>query len=90
MIVLQTFVLPSAEVTSIFDPLRDAHKVFALFKFGKRNVRCCSSVFLCPLNCDTTFKITNRLKVNNDNLKFNSNFKSHIKVRKTSRAHSHV
>jgi hypothetical protein len=29
------------------------------------------------------FKITNRLKVNNDNLKFNGDFKSHITVKKT-------
>jgi hypothetical protein len=32
----------------------------------------------CSLNCDITFKITNRLKVNNDNFKFNDDFKSHI------------
>jgi hypothetical protein len=31
--------------------------------------------FWCPLNCDVAFKITNRLKVNNDNLKFNDNLK---------------
>jgi hypothetical protein len=31
-------------------------------------------------NCDITFKITNRLKVNNDNFKFNDDFKSHITV----------
>jgi hypothetical protein len=34
-------------------------------------------------NCDVDFKITNKLKVNNDNFKFNSNFKSHITVRRT-------
>jgi hypothetical protein len=34
----------------------------------------------CHPNCDVLFKITNRLKINNDNLKFNSNFKSHITV----------
>jgi hypothetical protein len=31
-------------------------------------------------NCDVAFKITNRLKVNNDNFKFNNDFKSHIIV----------
>jgi hypothetical protein len=39
--------------------------------------------FLCFFNCDVIFKITNRLKVNNDNLKFNSDFKGHITVRRT-------
>lgn len=38
------------------------------------------SVFLvfywCPFNCDVHFKITNRLKINNDNLKFNDDFKA--------------
>ena len=33
------------------------------------------------LNYNVTFKITNKLKVNNDNLKFNDNFKSHIIVK---------
>jgi hypothetical protein len=35
-------------------------------------------------NCNITFKIINRLKVNNDNLKFNSDFKSHIIFEKIS------
>jgi ribosomal protein L35 len=30
-----------------------------------------------------SFKITNRLKINNDNFKFNNNFKRHIIVEKT-------
>ena len=34
-------------------------------------------------NCDVTFKIINRLKVKNDNFKFNDDFKSHIIVGKT-------
>jgi hypothetical protein len=38
-------------------------------------------------NCDVTFKITNKLKVNNDNFKFNSNFKSHITVERTPKKH---
>jgi hypothetical protein len=37
-----------------------------------------------PRDCDVSFKITNRLKANNDNLKFNNDFKSHITVRRTS------
>jgi hypothetical protein len=41
----------------------------------------------CHSNCDVTFKITNRLKVNNDNLKFNGDFKNHITVRMTPRKH---
>jgi hypothetical protein len=39
--------------------------------------------FWCSPNYDVTFKITNRLKVNNDNFKFNCNFKSHIIVGRT-------
>jgi hypothetical protein len=39
---------------------------------------------VCPPNCNVTFKIINRLKVNNDNLKFNSDFKSHIIIKRTS------
>jgi hypothetical protein len=39
----------------------------------------------CHPNCDVLFKITNRLKVNNDNLKFNGNFKSHITVGRNTR-----
>jgi hypothetical protein len=39
--------------------------------------------FLCPLNCDVTFKIANKLKRNKDNLKFNGDFKSHITVERT-------
>ena len=34
-------------------------------------------------NYDIAFKIINRLKVNNNNFKFNGNFKSHIIIRKT-------
>jgi hypothetical protein len=36
---------------------------------------------LCLLNCDIAFKITNRLKVNNNIIKLYDNFKIHIKVR---------
>jgi hypothetical protein len=32
---------------------------------------------------DMVFKITNRLKVNYNNLKFKDNFKSHITIEKT-------
>ena len=38
--------------------------------------------FQCFPNCDVTFKITNKLKVNNSNLKFNGNFKSHIIIKR--------
>ena len=34
-------------------------------------------------NCDVTFKITNKLKVNNNNFKSNGDFKSHITIEKT-------
>ena len=40
--------------------------------------------FECSFNCDVAFKITNRLKVNNDNFKFNDDFKSYIIVEKIS------
>ena len=43
--------------------------------------------FLCSFNCEVVFKITNKLKVNNDNLKFNDNFKMHITVEMTSEKH---
>ena len=36
--------------------------------------------FWCLLNYDVAFKITNGLKVNNNNFKFNDDFKSHIAV----------
>jgi hypothetical protein len=36
----------------------------------------------CAPNFNVAFKITNILKVNNDNLKFNVDFKSHIIVEK--------
>jgi hypothetical protein len=32
----------------------------------------------CPSNCDVTFKITNKLKVNNNDFKFNGDFIRHI------------
>ena len=52
------------------------------------NIRCYSNVFFCcPLNYDVAFKIINKLKVNNDNLKFNSDFKNHITVGKTPGEH---
>jgi hypothetical protein len=38
---------------------------------------------LNPPKCDVAFKITNRLKFNKDYLKFNSDFKRHIKLRRT-------
>ena len=38
--------------------------------------------FWCSYNYDMIFKVTNRLKVNNDNFKFNDNFKSHIIFRR--------
>jgi hypothetical protein len=45
-------------------------------------------MFSCYLlNCDITFKITNRLKVNNDNFKLNDDFKSHITVERTLERH---
>jgi hypothetical protein len=43
------------------------------------NARYYSNVFLvCSIapNSDVTFKITNILKVNNDNIKFNGDFKN--------------
>jgi glutathione peroxidase-family protein len=36
--------------------------------------------FWCPLNYDVAFKITNKLKVNNDNFKFNGDFKNYIAI----------
>jgi hypothetical protein len=36
-----------------------------------------------PLKYDIPFKIINRLKVNNNNLKINDNFKSHIIIKRT-------
>ena len=41
--------------------------------------------FWRPPNYDVTFTIINRLKVNNDNFKFNNNFKSYIIVKRTTR-----
>jgi hypothetical protein len=53
-----------------------------------RKMLCVLLVFLWySPNYDVTFKITNRLKINNDNLKFNGNFKSHITVVMTLREH---
>ena len=40
------------------------------------------SVFLGFFNYDIIFKIINILKVNNNNFKFNSNFKNYITVKK--------
>ena len=37
------------------------------------------------LNYDGTFKMINRLKINNDNFKFKGNFKSHITIERTSK-----
>jgi hypothetical protein len=39
---------------------------------------------VCPPSCNVTFKIINRLKVNNDNLKLNSDFKNYIIIKRTS------
>jgi hypothetical protein len=39
------------------------------------------------LNYDVAFKLTNKLKVNNDNFKFNGNFKSHITIGRTPGEH---
>jgi hypothetical protein len=44
---------------------------------------CSSSVFWCHPNYDVTFKITNKLIINNNNLKFNNNFKNHITIERT-------
>jgi hypothetical protein len=43
----------------------------------------CYVFFWCLFNYDVTFKIMNRLKVNNDNYKFNCDFKNHITIEKT-------
>ena len=43
--------------------------------------------FWCSSNYNVTFKITNRLRVNNDNFKFSSDFKNHITIRKTPEEH---
>ena len=45
--------------------------------------------FWYPPNYDITFEITNKLKVNNNNLKFNSDYKSYTKenIRKTLKEH---
>ena len=39
-----------------------------------------SCVFLIFFNYDVTFKIINKLKVNNDNFEFNSNFKNYVTI----------
>jgi hypothetical protein len=39
--------------------------------------------YWCPPDYNVTFKITNKLKVNNNYLKIKSDFKSHITVGKT-------
>jgi hypothetical protein len=41
------------------------------------------ALFWYLLNHDVSFKITNRLKANNDNLKFNSDFKIQITVERS-------
>jgi hypothetical protein len=45
------------------------------------------SVLMMFFNCDVVFKITHRLKINKDNLKFNSDFKNYIIVEKIIRKH---
>jgi hypothetical protein len=35
---------------------------------------------MCSSNCDVTFKIINKLKVNNDNFNFNDDFKNYVKI----------
>jgi hypothetical protein len=47
--------------------------------FLKKNVKC----FLIFSMSQIFFQITNKLKVNNDNFKFNGDFKSHITVNRT-------
>jgi hypothetical protein len=39
-------------------------------------------VLLMFPSCDVTFKITNKLKINNDNFKFNGNFKAISQLKK--------
>ena len=39
--------------------------------------------FWCFLKYNVTFKIINKLKVNNNHFKFNSNFKSYITDKRT-------
>jgi hypothetical protein len=41
--------------------------------------------FWCFSHYDVIFKIINRLKVNNDNFKFNYNFKNHVTVERTNK-----
>ena len=41
----------------------------------------------CLFNYDVTFKITNRLKINNKNLKFNDNLKNYITIEKIPKDH---
>jgi hypothetical protein len=43
--------------------------------------------FLCLFNCNTAFKITNALKVDIDNFKFNNDFKSHVTIEMTPKKH---
>ena len=58
-----------------------------IFERGIINIKEMLSVFLiffwCFFNNDVTFKFTNRLKVNNNNIKFNVNFKNYITIKKT-------
>jgi hypothetical protein len=46
----------------------------------KKMIRILLVFFRYSSNYDVTFKITNKLKVNNDNFKFNSDFKNYITV----------
>ena len=43
--------------------------------------------FWCSPNNDVTFKIINSLKVNNDNFKFNRDFKSYVIIERTLEKH---
>jgi len=62
----------------------ELERVFLLPIFTKKILSAVLVFFWCPPNCDVTFKIINRLKVNNDNFKFNSILKvDHITVGKT-------
>ena len=40
-----------------------------------------------PSNCDVTFKIINKLKVNKDNIKFKGDFNYHVTVGKALKKH---
>ena len=57
------------------------------FKHSRKMVGIFLTFFWCCINCDMTLKIINRLKINNNNIKFNDNFKRHIIIERIPEKH---